>query len=88
MEGVGADRMGFWEEEDFIYLSVNLPRHALLGDAIQRHSLRKLQIVEFPDQREGIGTAGSEADEEEGLSRQLLVWSLECEVWSVKFEVF
>ena len=68
MEGIGADGLGFRDKKDFLHLIHRLSRPALLGDAIQRDSLRNVQIVEFPNQREGFGIAGFEVDEKERLS--------------------
>ena len=67
MEALGADRVGFRVAQDFVHLAHHLSGFALLGDAIQRDSLRNVQVVEFPDQCEGVGVAGFEVDEEEGL---------------------
>ena len=69
MESVGANGLGLRDEKDFIHFLDDLPRPALLGDAIQRDTLRNLQVVELPNQREGGGIAGFEVDEEEGLPR-------------------
>lgn len=73
MEILGTVGMGFRAKEGLVYIVDDLQRPALLGDAFQRDTLRHIQIVELPNQRESLSFARLEAHEEERLSRQLLI---------------